>query len=422
MIELPYGTGSIHLDLPRERVGRELRSADAVEPTSRDVVAEALRDLDAVDLGGRVGLLVSDGTRDWCPGAVVPPALERLRGARELTVFVCGGTHDPDSRENREVLDQLRAFLAQVRLEARLVVNDARGDEFVSCGRTARGTRLEFHRALEECDSFLVLAEMRHHYFAGYSNPVKYFLPGLASFETARGNHSLALEEAAAAGRHPWHLLPDRRTNPLAEDMVEGVATLLAGRPARALVYRRVGGGVGWATCGEMPSASARGMQHVDEHGSRCVEPARFLVVSAGGHPYDESLYMAQRALELSRDAVQPGGEVLFLAECRNGIGPPSAHENFIAPLQRPLGELQGPLPGPYAMYSHKPVRMARTLTRLSRLSLASALDPALVASIHMTPEADPQGVLDRWVTGMGPADRVHFVADGSRLLVRPGA
>lgn len=418
MIELPYGTGAIHLELPSERVGRELRSTAGAARASASVVAEALHALETADLSGRVGLLVSDGTRDWCPAAVVPASLEKLRAARELTVFVCNGTHEADSRENQDVLRQLRAFLADARLEARIVVNDARGGEFVDCGRTSRGTRLEFHPALGECDSFLVLAEMRHHYFAGYSNPVKYFLPGLASFETARGNHSLALEEAAAAGLHPWHPRPERRGNPLAEDMVEGLATLLAGRRAQALVYRRAGAGVGWATCGELASASARGMQHADEHGSRAVEPARFLVVSAGGHPYDESLYMAQRALELSRTAVRAGGEVLFLAECRNGIGPPSARENFIAPLQRPLAELQGSLPGDYAMYSHKPVRMARTLARLERLSLMSRLDPALVTSIHLTPAPEPQRVLDEWLGRMGPEDRVHVIADGSRLLV----
>ena len=46
---------------------------------------------------------------------------------------------------------------------------------------------------------------MKTHYFAGYSNPIKNFVPGICAFETTEKNHSLALHPHSSFGLHPWH-------------------------------------------------------------------------------------------------------------------------------------------------------------------------------------------------------------------------
>ena len=105
----------------------------------------------------------------------------------------------------------------------------------MSRGRTSRGTPVEVDAETEGMDAFLAVSDVKHHYFAGYSNPVKSFLPGLCSFETARANHSLALDPGAAFGHHPWHPEAARQDNPLAEDLVEGMQLILGERPAYAV-------------------------------------------------------------------------------------------------------------------------------------------------------------------------------------------
>ena len=174
-------------------------------------LAEAIR-------GRRVGLLIADGTRAWDPESVLAPLRDLLQLAERIEVFLCTGTHDPETPENRRLTERVRSSLARFDAPVRVVVHDARGDTHAELGTTSRGTRIRVLDAAHACESFLVVADMKHHYFAGYSNPVKYYVPGVCAVETARDNHSLALEENAVFGRHPWHPDPSRRTNPLAED------------------------------------------------------------------------------------------------------------------------------------------------------------------------------------------------------------
>jgi nickel-dependent lactate racemase len=278
---------------------------------------------------------------------------------------------------------------------------------------------LQFHRSLAACDVFVVLSDFKPHYFAGYSNPAKYYLPGLTSLESARGNHSWALDSRSAAGRHPWHPDPTRRDNPVALDMVEALEILSSGRSHFAVATVTGGEQLLWAGGGRSEEVSGRAMQAADRFTTLSVEPTRYLVVSNGGTPYDESLYAAQRALELTRGALLEGGEVLWLAECTNGIGPGASRENFFEPLSRPLEEVLKIGREGYILYSHKAWKFADYLRGTSGVYLCSELPESEVRRIHLRAAGEPQSVVDRWVAEADEGDGIRFIDDASRLLVR---
>jgi nickel-dependent lactate racemase len=432
-VPIRYGKGVVELDVPRGMLGRheafrdrsDVGSEPGADPAERavgELLAAGFADSAA---GRRLGLMVSDGTREPSWDAFLAPLAPALARAGELTVFVCTGTHDPESPENRALARELAARLDAVGLDAarrRLVVHDARRAPSTSFGTTARGTRVEINAAADACDLFLTVANMKYHYFAGYSNPVKYLVPGIAGYETARGNHSLTLEPGSTFGRHPWHPAEARRGNPLAEDMVEAYGTVVGDRATFSLVVVGTAARTAWAGGGETRDATARGMAAVDRLAALELEPTRFLVVSPGGHPHDESLYTAQRALELSRAAVSDGGEVLFLARCANGIGPPSARENFFDPLQRPLDEVCRRPPGEYVMYSHKSYKFGLYLASLAAVHVVSDLPDGDVRAAHMHPASSAQAVVDRWAAEAGPDDRITVIDDASRFAVYPVA
>jgi nickel-dependent lactate racemase len=431
---MKYGDRVLELDVPSrlfgryERFGATRDSGPSGGPAlaATDHATAAVRELRAAGFGARsagrhLALMVSDGTREDSVGLFLESLAADLAAAGAVTVFVCTGTHDPASPENVALAEHLERRLSGLGLPAthrKLVLHDARRHPLTSFGSTSRGTRIEINAALDTCEVFLVVANMKNHYFAGYSNPVKYLVPGIAAYETARGNHSLTLEDGSSFGRHPWHPSPERRDNPLAVDMLEAFERVVGERPHFSLVVVGSSEHVAWAGGGETRDVSARGMSVVDRLASLELEPTRFLVVSPGGRPHDESLYTAQRALELSRAAVVDGGEVLFLARCQNGIGPPSARENFFEPLSRSLAEVCRRPSGEYLMYSHKSYKFGLYLSGLAAVHVVSDLPAEEVRGAHMHPAVTAQSVLDRWAVEAGPADRVTLIDDASRFAV----
>ncbi|MEW6074018.1 MAG: lactate racemase domain-containing protein [Planctomycetota bacterium] len=427
-VAIKYGLAHVELRLPDERVAGcfgagAAAGAGAPEARAFPAAIEELAGagLPAAAAGRRVGLLLADGTRQWEPELLLPPLLPLLGSAASVTAFLATGTHDPGSPENAALARRAGGILAAFP-GPELVVNDCRRSPHRRLGATRRWTPVEVHARAVDCDLILTVADMKHHYFAGYSNAVKYLVPGIASLESIRRNHSLALEEDSTFGRHPWHPDPARRANPLAEDLLEAFRIAAGDRPHFALALVTGRGGIRWAGGGPTEEVTRRGIEVVDRTGSLRLAPERFLVLSAGGQPYDESLYTAQRALELSRAAVLPGGEVLFLARCPNGIGPSGAREHFYAPLTRPLAEIVAMPRADYQLYGHKPVKFARYLEGLSAVHLHSALPPEDVRRIHLHPAADPQAVLDAWLAAAAPGDRITVLDDAARLAVLPAS
>ena len=429
-LSMNYGFGRLSFALPKRALlgAWSLGSVPVKTANSpSEWLADAVQQLSAAGFehalkGKRLGLLLADGTRAWDPDLLLSALGPHLGLAQEVKAILCTGTHDPGSPENRALGQRVLRQLKRQCTHPSLHIHGAETDAHRLHGVTKRGTRVEICALADACDLFLVLSDMKHHYFAGYSNPLKYYLPGMASLESARGNHSLALEPGAELGHHPWHAEPLKRANPVAQDMLEAFQMVLGEREHFALTTISAGG-VGsdlrWAGAGRTQEVTRRGMQVVDQQASLSIPAARFLVVSAGGAPHDESLYTVQRALEMSRAAVCDGGEVLFLAACTNGIGSERARRNFYEPLTAPLEEIAAPTRAEYKLYSHKPVKFAQLIKRLERLHLHSELSDECVRAMHMHPCAEPQRVIDGWLPRLQPGEGIAFLDDASKLAIR---
>lgn len=424
-----YGRGEVRLLIPAENVAGVFRprggsledDAPRPAPGGRDLVTAALdaaEPLRGTVAGRRVALLVSDATREEPRAPILRAVAPIVKAARETWLVVATGSHDPRSPATldlaREIEGNLRSGGAGV---GRVIVHDATMGPFTSFGATSRGTPVRLNAEAMEAEVYLVLSDMKPHYFAGYSCPPKFIFPGLASMEAIEANHAFTLDAASRAGFHPWHPDPRRRTNPLAADYLEAYALAVSGRPAFALTFGSSGQEIFWAEAGALAEASARGMARTDAISHVVTPPARFAVISPGGYPNDVDLYIAQRALELCGGAVEDGGDILFLCECSEGIGPAHTLAAFWEPLRGRLREAAAGAAGPYRLYSHKAVRFARLILRLAALHLHTSIPSDEVASAHMVAVPDPQAVIGEWLA-MEPEAKILLFDGASKLSV----
>ncbi|MHC4480611.1 MAG: lactate racemase domain-containing protein [Planctomycetota bacterium] len=406
MLRIPYGTDHVALRIPdaRRRIVEPPGTQDAEPPLDafrrsldHPMRSETLAELAA---GRAVTYLLDDATRAEPHREHVRAVLERLTGAARVRGILAVGSHERFSEGNRGILAAFSETAAELGVPHQVSVHDCRDPSLHDrLGETARGTPIEINRHVLGADLLVISSDVKNHYFAGYSNPLKAILPGTASFAAVERNHSFALRPEATFGRHPWHPDPARRANPVAEDMLEAVRKVTAGRPVFVLASLSNPAGVLWAGAGQMEAVTREAIARVDELTSVHVTPARRLIVSPGGHPQDETLYNAQRGLELSRSGVLEGGEVLFVARCARGIAPTAqARANFYDLLCAPLDEVMAGLESRYVLYAHKAYKFAHFIRSVGRLRVLTELPAEQVSAAHMEKVRDAQEVVDGWL------------------------
>ncbi|MGH7601631.1 MAG: hypothetical protein ACREOI_35160, partial [bacterium] len=107
--------------------------------------------------------------------------------------------------------------------------------------------------------------------------------------------------------------------------------------------------------------------------------------------------------------------EVLLLAHCENGVGPQKTMAHFYDLLIRPLPEVLKSNGNAYTLYSHKAYKFAQMIQQLQAIHVHSSLADAAIARIHLTPCANPQALVNRWLSD-NPQAKIN-VFDGANNL-----
>ncbi|MFB3894685.1 MAG: lactate racemase domain-containing protein [bacterium] len=423
---LSYGTGTIPIRIPDQNLAGYF-SPSAVKPDP-DTKAAIQRAIDAAQpslssliTGKKVCMLIADGTRAEPHQELIEVMVPYLEPAKEVTFFITTGSHDTQMAKTQNIVRWIEENSYRVGLPAsRIVLNDCFDTSaFVNLGTTSRGTPVMVNRSILDAEVYLVISDCKYHYFAGYSNYLKHFIPGACAFETIEKNHSLALDELSTFGRHPWHPDPNQRTQPLSEDMLEAVTRFIVkDKAAVNLTVVTANNRIVWAKSGSPKEVSAAAFEFNDRNMSFEIDPVKYLVISPGPKPDGDQLYDAQRGLELTKQAIMPGGEILWLVPCDLGIAPnQKANRHFyelLAESDTPEQVMQQIAAG-YKLYSHKAYKFAQLMKQV-KISVYTELSAATVEKIHMKKITDPQAVIDRWLASDSEAKII--VVDGANKTV----
>ena len=421
LLSLNYGRSELALEIPEKNLLAYRRpNLPAADTTSgnQKILLDAINDfgilrISPIFAGRQVGVII-EGTTQTALLAVMLPF---LRSARFVQFLIVPDDHNPKSAGTQQIIDALHTMIADFDFpDHDIHANDRGTDEFVEIGRTARGTPVQVHERSAKCDIFLAIAELQNHEFYGYTTPLQNFLPGLCSTETLTRHESLARDERATSGQHVWHPDPQRRNNPLADDVWEGVQMILRRRSVLALTVISSRGQLHWAKIGALIEATRAGIEKIDTLMRFTLLPADYLIISPGGYPDDESFYTAQRALTMAKNAIAANGEILFLAHCENGIG----SQHFYDALTKPLAETLKRLENNAKLEAYRVYQFAQMIQPLRAIHVYSSLPNAIITNMHLHACAEPQTLVNQWLA-TNPQAQIS-VLDGARQLAIYGA
>ncbi len=182
----------------------------------------------------------------------------------------------------------------------------------VDVGVTSRGTPVSIFRPVVEADLRVCLGNLELHYFAGYSGGAKAILPGCAAEKTVRRNHAMMTQPDSATGRLDG--------NPVRADLEEGVGMIGVDFVLNVIVEPTTASSRLWRAM-SLPRTGLAATGWRNGAKCRCRSPTDIVIASAGGYPKDLNLYQAHKALDNVAYAVRPGGIIILLAECPEGLG-----------------------------------------------------------------------------------------------------
>lgn len=325
-IDLGYGPDTVRFDYdgarfdvlaPDQSEGHPLTDGEIGAALDAPIDSPPLEDL--IEPGDSVLIVASDATRATGSPQVMNLLVRRLIqhgiAPGDIAIIFATGIHRPVRQ--KEKLELLSPFIAQ---RIRTIDHDAYdASQLIQIGVTTNGAAVEVNRALREFSKVILTGAVGFHYFAGFTGGRKAICPGLASAETIKATHMLALD-FERGGRRAGVGAGLLSGNAVNEECERVAAMIDPAFIVNAIVDDR--GRVEQVFAGDWHAAHARACEiYTSSHAQRIPEKRELVIVSCGGSPYDINMIQAHKALDMATAACVDGGLIVLLAECGDGLG-----------------------------------------------------------------------------------------------------
>ncbi len=407
-----FGTGTQEAEIPEKNLLGVLRANEAApgltgEAEVRRALAEPIgspRLREIVKPGEKIAIVTSDVTRPMPTYKVMPALLDELYAAgvkgEDVTLVFALGSH-------RKHTDEERKRLAGERAWNEIACVDSDPADCVHMGVTAAGTPVDVTRTVARADRRICLGNIEYHYFAGYSGGAKAIMPGVSTRAAIQSNHSMMVRPEACAGA--------LETNPLRMDIEEAGA--ICGIDFILNVVLSEHKDILRAVAGHPVEAHRAGCAFLDRlYLKELPRGADVVLVSQGGAPKDLNLYQTQKALDNARHAVNPGGVIVLIGSCKEGLGE-RVFEEWMTQSESPRAMIER-IGRDFQLGGHKAAAIAMTLEKAD-VYLVSEQEPDFVRSIFLTPQPTVQAALDAAFAKLGPEATVLTMPYGGSTLPR---
>ena len=319
---LAFGRAGIKVELPGGFQYRllEARSAKAL-PNWQQILEAALDapigapPLSTLASGkNSAAISVCDITRPAPNSKILPPVLRRLLEAgvprENVTILIATGLHraaTPD--EIREICG------AEVAASFRVVNHMAR--ELPShryLGTAPAGTPVYIDDRFVSADLHITLGFIEPHLMLGYSGGRKLIAPGLAAQETIKVLHSSKFM------RDPRAVEGTIEDNPLHRELLD--ISRMARHDFMVDVALARDRSIAAIFAGHPEHAHPCGVRFVSVTMLETLaEPVDAVITTAAGYPLDLTFYQSIKGVTAASHIVKPGGHILLMAACEEGVG-----------------------------------------------------------------------------------------------------
>jgi nickel-dependent lactate racemase len=406
-ISVPFGKDeTLSLSVPESRIHGILMPNPVALPRQDRVIPDALaHPRNSPTLGAfladadSVLIIVNDATRPTPTRLFLEALLPDLEGL-SVTILVATGIHDALTED-----EQFRLF-GPLKDRFTIHCHNSRTSPAEHIGDSKNGTPLLINRLVFEHAKVILTGSVEPHYFAGYTGGRKGFMPGVAGYESIERNHAHAL--------HPESKLLSLEHNPVHQDMVDALSVILDRVDVFSIQAVLDGDhNIVAVETGHVRDSFAAAVEACNRIYAVPFREKSDIVVAVCGFPMDSNLYQSQKGLESGKLALEPGGILILVSECRHGLG-----EGLFAKLLRAgrsPAEVLEKIRGDYVLGAHKAASIAK-LASESEIWLYSTLPATELDGLHIRPIPDLAGGIEEALRRK-PGGAITFLFSASTLV-----
>lgn len=417
-IRIPYENDWVTVSVPDDSI---LSVVDLNEVSGvPDETAEIERALDnpvahdglerLTTKGKNTVIVVDDNTRPTPVHKILPVVLDRLNHSgiedRDINVLVALGTHRPMSdAELREKIGEE----AQRRVR---VTNHywKEKDMLVDMGKTPSGVPLSVNRTFLDASIRIGIGHIAPHCQAGWTGGAKIVQPGVCGAETTDYTHWMSakfdVRELLGVADNPVRLEIENVVRSIGLDFV--VNTILNRKKEIVKVV-----------AGDFVKAHREGVEAAKRIYQASI-PSKADIVISDSNPstYSIDIWQASKAIIASYLAVKPGGTIIALAPCREGVS--SEHPELAKFGHRPYKEVEklvesGVMSDLNAAASS--AQIGQILEEKVTIGLYSRLSREDTERLRFEYVDTPQSAIDRALRRHGVESNIVCLRNGCEIL-----
>ncbi|MFX0012131.1 MAG: nickel-dependent lactate racemase [Candidatus Hermodarchaeota archaeon] len=324
-MKLDYGKGGLEVTLSPNWNTTVLR------PQKQDVIANPIKTIrDAIKnpIGSAsleaiirareaidsVCVVASDQTRPVPTHLILKGLIKELidYGIKEkqISILIATGLHRTSQKEERA------RILGDIVKSDVNVVNHIATDpnSLVSLSNSEIDGPISINKLYTESDLRILTGYVEPHFFFGFSGGTKSLIPGIAGAETILANHSA--ENIAS----PYARFGSYEKNPLATQSAK--IAKMAGIDFTVNVCINETHEITQVAAGDVNAVHKKLVDFQSTHVFKEIpKPYDIVICGNGGYPLDLNLYQAVKSMAIGEIAVKPGGTIISVNECREGVG-----------------------------------------------------------------------------------------------------
>ncbi len=289
---------------------------------------------DKVNPGDQVIITHSDITRATPNKRLLPIIISELEAAgipsQNITLLNALGTHRPSPpAELTELLGE------KLTTGYRCIQHDAfKPENLINYGVTSFGNPVRLNKHLLESDVRIYTGFIEPHLFAGFSGGPKSVLPALSGYESVQSNHSQKMLNDPLA---TWGITEG---NPVWEEMKE--VALMTDPTFLVNVTLNAKKAITGVFSGDLLSAHRLGCQFTKKNAISNVDHLYDVVITTNsGYPLDQNLYQSVKGISAAARIVRPGGAILLISACEDGVPVDSNYARLLKECRNPTEALE---------------------------------------------------------------------------------